>query len=234
MPDSGLGVSCCLPWDYKEGESTREKERERKRKKRSRQGWNMIFQTFPEIPIILQVLSMQQFQKTENGGELNWTASHRQVLIQANLKHICTVSQRHSSWKKVLQFDQPKVEGVPILCSYDLRFSIFLNQAYSTGKCLSHNSLNIGSNIKEVTNQADGEKGHRVSVLEGRRLSRREPTSSALTSTNLAHEYVLQCKQKHKHTHMNAHPYPRMYASMCNYIYRFCIHKYTVLMHANT
>lgn len=178
----------------------------------------------------------------ERGG--NWTASHRQVLTQTNLKHICTVSQRHSSWKKVLQFDQPKVEGVPVLCSHDLRFSIFLNQAYATGKCLPHNSLNIGCNIKEVTNQADREKGHRVSVLEGRRLSRREPTSSALTSTNLAHEHVLQCKQKHKHTHRQTrtyeytpiHPYPRMYASMCNYIhiYRFCIHKHTVLMHANT
>lgn len=47
-----------------------------------------------------------------------------------------------------------------------------------------HNSLNIGCCIKGVTNQADGEWCHTVSVLQGHRLSLRKPTSSALTSNS--------------------------------------------------
>lgn len=79
-------------------------------------------------------------------------------------------------------------------------FLIFLNQAFLTGNCFfpplsALNSLNIGCYIKEVTNQADGERCHRVSVLAGHRLSLREPTSSALTSTNRAHNRAVQRTQ---------------------------------------
>lgn len=102
-------------------------------------------------------------------------------------------------------------------------------------------ALNIGCYIKKVTNQAAGERCHRVPVLEGHCLSLREPTSSALTSTNLAHKRVLQRTQKHKHTHtqvdthMYAHPYPKQVCihMQLHHIYCFCIHKHTVLMHAN-
>lgn len=71
--------------------------------------------------------------------------------------------------------------------------------------CLPHKSL-IGCYIKEVTNQADGERCHTVSILQGRCLSLREPTPSALTSNNPEHAHSAcmcsrTCKSKHRYGH---------------------------------
>lgn len=110
-------------------------------------------------------------------------------------------------------------------------FLIFLNRL--TGNCFcpplsAHNSLNIGCYIKEVTNQADGERCHRVSVLAGHRLSLREPTSSALTSTNRAHNRVVQCTQSRSKRWQTCIE-EDVNASTCSriLIYFFCIHSNT-------
>lgn len=199
MPDSGLGASCRLPWACKEGESTREKERQRKRKKRSTQGWNLILLTFPEILLILRELSTLHFQKKKRENIGNWKK----------------VRESGPNWP---------INGrrcVSIMFFTRLEICIFLNQAYSAGKCLSQKSLNIACYIKEVTNQADGERCHRVSILKGRCLSLREPTPSDLTSNNPAHtRSTCTCTQKPEHSYLRGH----VHAFMCSYTYVLCVY----------
>lgn len=106
------------------------------------------------------------------------------------------------TWKKCCNFIHSGEEGVSVLCSDKLNLSYFSQSGLSDWQLppphhpapplSAHNSLNIGCYIKEVTNQADGERCHRVSVLAGHRLSLREPTSSALTSTHRAHNRVVR------------------------------------------
>lgn len=91
-------------------------------------------------------------------------------------------------------------------------FSFSLNQAYSRQVgflffsllllfLLKHNSLNIGCGIKGVTNQADGERCHTVSVLQGRWLSLRKPTSSAVTSNSGGNAGTCGSTPAHAGTH---------------------------------
>lgn len=112
--------------------------------------------------------------------------------------------------------------------------------------CLPHKSLNIGCYIKEVTNQADGERCHRVSILQGRCLSLREPTPSALTSNNPAHtRSTSTCSRAHKNTSMHRYSShvnipiltqtrvcirAQFHTHICVCLY---MHKHTVCMHAN-
>lgn len=77
---------------------------------------------------------------------------------------------------------------------------------------LPHKSLNIGCYIKAVTNQADGERCHQVSILQGRCLSLRKPAPSALTSSNPAHARTActccgahaTCAREHIHAFMGS------------------------------
>lgn len=82
-------------------------------KKRSRQGRRMIFPTFPEIPLILQMPSMQPFQETENKGK-------------------CKTQRirRGQQFEKALRFEQLKVKGVSVSCSYHSGFPYFLNPPF--------------------------------------------------------------------------------------------------------
>lgn len=91
---------------------------------------------------------------------------------------------------------------------------------------LPHKSLNIGCYIKEVTNQADGERCHRVSILQGCCLSLREPTQSALTSNNPAHAQST-CTCIHRYRHTNAHANPYFHIRTCKCIHaQFLMHIY--------
>lgn len=122
---------------------------------------------------------------------------------------------------------------------------LYLSQSglfsWQVSSCLPHKSLNIGCYIKEVTNQADGERCHRVSILQGRCLSLREPTPSALTSNNPARTHAAHArvrKNTSAHRHRNAHLRPRLprtrvrmlHTCKCILLY---IHKHAVRTHAN-
>lgn len=98
----------------------------------------------------------------------------------------CSHTQSNTS-----QFD-PLVgeEAATVLCrSNNLRFCTSQSALFSrpASGYLPRKSLNIGCYIKEVTNQADRERCHSVSILQGRCLSLREPAPSALTSHHPAH-----------------------------------------------
>lgn len=161
---------------------------------------------------------MQHFEKTENPG--NWAAWHM-------LQKAKQLEESAAIWP---------TDG---LRCFSIMFFIWLAILYLSHSglfsrqvpaCLQHKRLNIGCYIKEVTNQADGERCQRVSILQGRCLSLGKPTPSALTSNNPAHTHsTCTCKQctqahigidTHIGIHMHNHFYPEhVYASMCSYIH---------------
>lgn len=170
------------------------------------------------------MLNMQQFQKTGNKRKLNCKSQRGAHTNQ---------TQTRLHWiQKALRGKSAAISPTQGRTCFSIMFRrleilYFSQSGLFDWKVFFHiTALNIGCYIKEVTNQAAGERCHRVPVLEGHCLSLREPTSSALTSTNLARKHVLQRTQKHEHTYtgrhayMYAHPYPKQV-------------EHTVLIHAN-
>lgn len=99
---------------------------------------------------------------------------------RSHVLHSAAPSKEPFLKRKVL----PQLDRSPFLSiraySRKVRFLFFT----LLSSFLKHNSLNIGCGIKVVTNQADGERCHTVSVLQGHWLSLRKPTSSAVTSNS--------------------------------------------------
>lgn len=138
---------------------------------------------------------MQHFQKTESTGlqgtdRFSHTHSpHPKGKVVGG--KCCNLTHW---WEKVFQY-------YAVHTTWDLYLSQSGLFSWQVPGCLPHKSLNIGCYIKEVTNQADGERCHRVSILQGRCLSLREPTPSALTSNNPAHTHSTStCSRAHKNT----------------------------------
>lgn len=155
---------------------------------------------------------MQRLQNAENTKRLEYKSTLTNT-IQTTLYD----TEEQSSWKMHCNMTNSgnKVFLYYVLTTWEFAFS---------GKCLSYNSLNIDCHIKDMTDQADGVRCHRVSQsLPGPPPVLREPTSSDLTSSNLAHTHVhtqldmhiqFECTTIHQYPNYMAFAYTNMLCSL--------------------
>lgn len=100
--------------------------------------------------------------------------------------------------------------------------------SWQVSGCLLLKSLNIGCYIKEVTNQADGERCHRVSILQGRCTSLRKahsissdlkyPTCARSTCTRTSagkNTATHKCMHIYATTHEYIHSFTNTYIHKC-------------------